>query len=426
MVEFGKETFINCINLEEVIYEGLGSSLICGNNVWKNTTLQHVEVSLDFSDSTGTICGMNGRTKGLCTNEDKNCSFTYYHSSKKLLITGEGAMPNYQQANEIPWYSKLSTLETIEINGITSLSQNSLTNTNKMTSLILSDSVSIINSNTFDGAYSLQTVTFHGTKSPICSLNSFPTNITFDIIVPLNYTQDIFCERDLIINSGLCALYENICSWKLLMNGNLKISGSGHMYDYNDDDNKAPWLSNSTRIKTLTVEYGIVSLGQRAFLDCINLETVSLPETLATIGIEAFKGCSLVKWMRIPYQVIKLNGGTFMGCTNLQVIYIASTTSFTFGFGDCWGCSSLHTIYYEGRTIPTYDDSMGSDGCAADEKLCSHLGDISNGVDCSPFTCSCSIKSFAVTENYGGLIENGILICNTKVNVDTYNPDEPL
>ena len=81
--------------------------------------------------------------------------------------------------------------------------------------------------------------------------------------------------------SGTCGT--NL-SWKMDSEGVLTISGTGDMSTYYNDKsgNVPPWRGDE--LKAVVIEEGVTSIGARAFNDCPNLESISLPSTLTRIG----------------------------------------------------------------------------------------------------------------------------------------------
>ena len=59
------------------------------------------------------------------------------------------------------------------------------------------------------------------------------------------------------------------------------------MYDYDLESNRSPFYRNDA-VSSLVVSEGITTVGKDAFERCLNLETVSLPTTLTSIGNGAF------------------------------------------------------------------------------------------------------------------------------------------
>lgn len=88
--------------------------------------------------------------------------------------------------------------------------------------------------------------------------------------------------------SGTCG--PNL-TWTL-NDGVLTISGSGEM-------TKSPWGRVDDKIKHVVIEKGVTSISKHAFYACENIESVTLPEGLITIGDFAFQCCRF-KSIRFP------------------------------------------------------------------------------------------------------------------------------
>ena len=69
----------------------------------------------------------------------------------------------------------------------------------------------------------------------------------------------------------------------------LTISGTGNMYDYNEND--MPWLLFRDTTDVVILELGITGIGNNAFNGFVKLGKIELPNTLTSIGANAFAGC---------------------------------------------------------------------------------------------------------------------------------------
>jgi len=99
----------------------------------------------------------------------------------------------------------------------------------------------------------------------------------------------------------------------------LTISGTGAMTDYNNP-NSAPCYGFKEEIKTIIIEEGITHVGECDFYEFVNLTSVSLPNSLISIGAEAFKICSALESIVIPDAVTNIGGAAFKGCSNLNSV----------------------------------------------------------------------------------------------------------
>ena len=89
------------------------------------------------------------------------------------------------------------------------------------------------------------------------------------------------------VQEGTCG--ENV-TWKLSEDGELRISGSGEMTDYSVAD-ASPWSELVDSIKTVVIEDGVTSIGDRAFRRCMQMTEISIPDSVTSIGKNAFDYC---------------------------------------------------------------------------------------------------------------------------------------
>ena len=110
----------------------------------------------------------------------------------------------------------------------------------------------------------------------------------------------------------------------------ITFSGTGPMYDYEDvypawADDEEPFIDD---VETLIVGEGITSIGAYAFYtpECMDtLQCVTLPESLESIGENAFVQCENLTRITIPNKCKVIGGGAFYGCTKLQEVVLPNT-----------------------------------------------------------------------------------------------------
>lgn len=99
----------------------------------------------------------------------------------------------------------------------------------------------------------------------------------------------------------------------------------------------------------------------RAFFVCINLTSISVPNSVKDIGEWAFAGCSLLSSIDIPNSVISIGNNAFAGCLSLKYISIPESVICLNGnpFCEWYGeleCLSANFIY-EGDVLFNKDKS---------------------------------------------------------------------
>ena len=175
-----------------------------------------------------------------------------------------------------------------------------------------------------------------------------------------------------------------LINWMVYDTGELIISGSGDMTDY-DVNNLPPWYKYRKNITNVTVENDISSIGSYAFYSlyklnfvdiksqcvnvrdhsfekCTKLISINISERVTSIGANAFSGCSSLASINIPEEVTFIGSNAFYECSSLISINIpegvTSIDDWTF-----YGCSSLTSI-----NIPEGVTSIGDNafsGCSS-------------------------------------------------------------
>ena len=106
-------------------------------------------------------------------------------------------------------------------------------------------------------------------------------------------------------------------------------------------------------VKSVTLPDTVTDIGPRAFAYCTVLESVTLPEGLESIGDSAFWNCYRLTEITIPTTVTSIGGHAFASCENLKSIVlpegIEEIGAFTFYF-----CKNLESI-----VIPQSVTSIG-------------------------------------------------------------------
>ena len=114
-------------------------------------------------------------------------------------------------------------------------------------------------------------------------------------------------------------------------------------------------------MKSLTINGAIESMGARAFAGCISLKTLSLGENIKTIGHFAFADCSSLTNVTIPQSVTSIGNYVFRYCTLLKNVTIPEKVT-TIGLGTFSYCKQLEYIMLPAG-LTSFRDSL--EGCPA-------------------------------------------------------------
>ena len=86
-------------------------------------------------------------------------------------------------------------------------------------------------------------------------------------------------------------------------------------------------FSGCSGLTSVTIPTGVTSIGERAFSGCSGLTSVTIPTGVTSIGSGAFYGCSGLTSVTIPTGVTSIGGSAFNGCSSLTSINVASNNT---------------------------------------------------------------------------------------------------
>ncbi len=189
-----------------------------------------------------------------------------------------------------------------------------------------------------------------------------------------------------------------------------KVSYGGSVYDvtsiggdvsYNGNTYMGGAFRGCTGLTSVTIPNSVTSIGYGAFYQCSGLTSVNIPESVTFIGENAFLGCSGLTSLTIPESATSIGKYAFAGCSGLTSITIPSSwSSIGYGiFGDCTGLTSI--------TIPDniYNiDDVAFSGCTGLTSIT--IPNSVNGIGNQAFY-GCTSLSSIIIPNSVSYIGNG-------------------
>ena len=102
-------------------------------------------------------------------------------------------------------------------------------------------------------------------------------------------------------------------------------------------------FGNCEKLTSITIPSSVTSIGPEAFAKCKSLTSIKLPDSITSIGDKAFFECTALTSITIPKSVTSIGTGAFFDCTALTSVTLGNSVT-SIGMGAFGGCESLTSI----------------------------------------------------------------------------------
>ena len=153
-------------------------------------------------------------------------------------------------------------------------------------------------------------------------------------------------------------------------------------------------FNNCNSLQSITIPDSVTSIGKYTFYYCTSLRSITIPDSVTRIGHDAFENCTSLQSVTIPDSVTWIGDDAFRNCTSLQSITIPDGVT-RIGYGAFDNCSSLRSV-----TIPDSVTSIESEAFHS----CTSLQSITipDGVTSIGYNAFCNCASLqSITIPYG-------------------------
>lgn len=99
-------------------------------------------------------------------------------------------------------------------------------------------------------------------------------------------------------------------------------------------------------LTSITIPDSITSIEYSAFQGCTSLTSIAIPESVIYIGSSAFRSCTSLTSITIPDSITSIESQLFFGCTSLTSITISKSVS-SIGTAAFGGCSNMTNLLVE-------------------------------------------------------------------------------
>ncbi len=108
-------------------------------------------------------------------------------------------------------------------------------------------------------------------------------------------------------------------------------------------------------IENISLPNNVKSIGKGAFYGCDRLESIEIPNIVSYIGENAFAHCYSLSSIVLPDGLISIDRNAFKDCTGLSTISIPNSVT-TIGESAFWGCTGLFDITI-GKSVSMIDNT---------------------------------------------------------------------
>ena len=121
-------------------------------------------------------------------------------------------------------------------------------------------------------------------------------------------------------------------------------------------------FSSYTDLKSITIPDSVTSIGNRVFYNC-GLKSITIPDSVTSIGKNAFESCNGLTSITIPDKVTSIGTNAFLYCSALEEIKVAEGNANYHSAGNCLIETASKTLIIgcKNSVIPT-DGSVTSIG----------------------------------------------------------------
>lgn len=98
-----------------------------------------------------------------------------------------------------------------------------------------------------------------------------------------------------------------------------------------------------TSLYSVTISNSLTSIGSNVFYNCIHLTSVTIPNSVTSIGNDAFNGCSGLTSVTIPNSVTAIGDHAFNFCTGLTSVTIPNSVT-SIGEAAFFNCVGLTSV----------------------------------------------------------------------------------
>ena len=227
-------------------------------------------------------------------------------------------------------------------NSVVSIGSEAFFQCNGLTSVIIPNSVTSIGSSAFYDCTGLTSVTIGNSVTSIGSYAFEDCSGLTSITIPNSVTSignKVFGNTAWYNNQADGILYLDNCC--LGYKGDKPIG----VFSIKEETRLICSMAfqDCTGLTSITIPNSVTSIGSSAFCGCTGLTSITIPNSVTEIGFGTFAHCAGLTSITIPNSVTFIGDGAFEDCTSLTQVVIPNSVTLIdfFAFQNCTGLTSV-------------------------------------------------------------------------------------
>ena len=171
-------------------------------------------------------------------------------------------------------------------------------------------------------------------------------------------------------------------------------------------------FSCCSSLQSVTIPDSVTSIGGRAFGECSSLQSVTIPDSVTSIGDRAFSWCTSLQSVTIPDSVTSIDESAFSWCTSLQSVTIPDSVTSIDESAFSW-CTSLQSVI-----IPDSVTSIGDRafwGCTSLQSVI--IPDSVTSIGNKAFSDCKSLQSVTIPDSVTSISDSAFSGCSSLQSV---------